>query len=97
MGLIIAFLGALYCFLVGLKIMGDAFKTLGGCEAGVLFDFINNPIAGLMVGVLSTVLVQSSSTTTSIVVSLVGAGGMNLIFDTNYQFGRQTIHTKVIR
>nr|KAG5712138.1 hypothetical protein BaRGS_014488 [Batillaria attramentaria] len=33
----------------------------------------SNPIAGLMVGVLSTVLVQSSSTSTSIVVSMVSA------------------------
>lgn len=76
--LILGFLTALYLFLVGLKLMGEAFKTLGGCEAGVLFDFVNNPIAGLMVGILSTVLVQSSSTSTSIVVSLVGSGGMTV-------------------
>lgn len=68
------FLVALWVFLVGLKIMGDAFKTLGGCEAGTLFDFVDNPIAGLMIGVLSTVLVQSSSTSTSVVVSMVGSG-----------------------
>lgn len=73
-----AFLLSLYLFLIGLKIMGDAFKVLGGCEAGRLFDFINNPIAGLMVGILSTVLVQSSSTSTSIVVSLVGSGGLSV-------------------
>ena len=32
-----------------------------------------NPIVGVMLGVLSTVLVQSSSTTTSIVVGMVAA------------------------
>lgn len=35
---------------------------------------MTNPVAGLMIGVLVTVLVQSSSTSTSIVVSMVGAG-----------------------
>ena len=35
---------------------------------------INNPISALMIGVLVTVLVQSSSTSTSIVVSMVGSG-----------------------
>lgn len=44
---------------------------MAGCRAGALFGDDTNPIAGLMVGILSTVLLQSSSTTTSIVVSLV--------------------------
>ena len=50
---------------------------LAGKEAGEVFaknELFNNPIAGLMIGVLATVLVQSSSTSTSIVVSMVGAG-----------------------
>jgi len=34
---------------------------------------LRNPIAGLMIGILATVLVQSSSTSTSIVVSMVAA------------------------
>jgi len=64
---------ALYAFLVGLTLMGSAFQVLGGKGAGNLFNAANNPIAGLMTGVLSTVLVQSSSTSTSIVVAMVGA------------------------
>lgn len=68
----------LYFFLFSLDLMGASFKVLGGCTAGALFDGISNPIAGLMVGILATVLVQSSSTSTSIVVSLVGAGGMSV-------------------
>lgn len=43
------------------------------CRAGTLFGDDTNPVGGLMVGILVTVLLQSSSTTTSIVVSLVGA------------------------
>eukprot|EP00980_Cylindrotheca_fusiformis_P007385 scaffold1525_cov142-Cylindrotheca_fusiformis.AAC.185 len=63
----------LYFFLVGLDLLGSGAKTMGGCAAGELFGDDMNPIAGLMVGIVSTVLLQSSSTTTSIVVSLVGA------------------------
>jgi hypothetical protein len=33
-----------------------------------------NPIVGLMLGILATVLVQSSSTTTSIIVGIVASG-----------------------
>lgn len=71
-------LGALYAFLFGLDLMGMAFKALGGKGAGMLFSITDNPIAGLMVGILSTVLVQSSSTSTSIVVGLVGAGQLSV-------------------
>uniref|UniRef100_G3WBC0 Sodium-dependent phosphate transport protein 2B n=1 Tax=Sarcophilus harrisii TaxID=9305 RepID=G3WBC0_SARHA len=47
-----------------------------GKMAGKIFhdgSMLNNPVAGLMIGVLVTVLVQSSSTSTSIVVSLVSS------------------------
>jgi len=63
----------LYFFLLGLDLLGNGAKVMGGCAAGALFGDDMNPIAGLMVGIVATVLLQSSSTTTSIVVSLVGA------------------------
>ena len=63
----------LYGFLFSLGLMGDSFKILGGKTAGELFQNISNPISGLMVGILATVLVQSSSTSTSVVVGMVGA------------------------
>jgi len=69
----LGFLASLYLFLVGLQLLGDSFKCLGGRGAGSMFSAIENPIAGLMTGILSTVMVQSSSTSTSIVVGLVGA------------------------
>lgn len=71
LGMVVMFL---FFFLVALAIMGDGFKAVGGKESGSLFTSINNPIAGLMVGILATVLVQSSSTTTSVVVSATAAG-----------------------
>jgi len=63
----------LYFFLLGLNILGTSAKVLSGCTAGALFDDDANPVAGLMIGILCTVLIQSSSSTTSIIVSLVGA------------------------
>jgi sodium-dependent phosphate cotransporter len=63
----------LYGFLFSLGLMGDSFKILGGKTAGELFQNISNPISGIMVGILATVLVQSSSTSTSVVVGMVSA------------------------
>lgn len=64
----------LFFFLVGLDLLGNSAKVMTSCSAGALFGDDTNPVAGLMVGIIVTVLLQSSSTTTSIVVSLVGAG-----------------------
>ena len=47
-----------------------------GKAAGKVFqdsELVQNPVCGVMIGLLSTVLVQSSSTTTSIVVTMVAA------------------------
>ena len=70
---LIGIFGSLYGFLFALALMGDSFKVLGGRTAGDLFKNIDNPIAGLMIGILATVLVQSSSTSTSVMVGMVGA------------------------
>ncbi len=65
----------LYLFLVSIGMVGASFKLLGKESAEQIFGFAGNPLAGLFIGILATSLVQSSSTTTSIVVGLV-AGGM---------------------
>ncbi len=64
----------LYGFLVGVKLLESGVKGLGSDTAGGLFDGITNPLAALFVGILATVLVQSSSVTTSTIVGLVAAG-----------------------
>lgn len=67
----------LYLFICSLGFLGDAFKLLGGKAAGKVFasnTILGNPVAGLMIGLLGTVLLQSSSTTTSIVVAMVASG-----------------------
>ena len=68
----------LYFFLVSIELLGTSAKVLGGCSAGSLFGDETNPVGSLVIGILATVLVQSSSTTTSIIVSLVGADAVSV-------------------
>jgi hypothetical protein len=68
----------LYFFIFSLELLGTGAKVLTGCVAGSLFGENTNPIAALIVGMLVTVLLQSSSTTTSIIVSLVGSGAISV-------------------
>ena len=53
-------------------------KLLGSDPASGLFDGITNPVAALFVGILATVLVQSSSVTTATIVGLVAAGQLDI-------------------
>jgi sodium-dependent phosphate cotransporter len=68
----------LYLFLVGVKMLEGGVKLLGSDTAGGLFDGITNPVAALFVGILATVLVQSSSVTTATIVGLVAAGQLDI-------------------
>ncbi|XP_077333810.1 sodium-dependent phosphate transport protein 2B isoform X2 [Lithobates pipiens] len=73
----ILLLGLLYFFVCSLDVLSSAFQLVGGKAAGDIFknhSVLSNPVAGLVIGVLVTVLVQSSSTSTSIVVSMVSSG-----------------------
>jgi len=68
----------LYGFLVSIGLLGKAFKMFSGGFVGDLIQSASNPFVGLFVGVLATTLVQSSSTTTSLVVAMVGSGTMSI-------------------
>jgi sodium-dependent phosphate cotransporter len=57
-----------------MELLGTGAKVMSGCKAGELFGDDTNPIAGLMVGILATLLLQSSSTTTSIIVVQIERG-----------------------
>jgi len=63
-----------YLFLVSIGLMGAAFKGFGKGFAENLLQTTSNPFVGLFIGILATSLVQSSSTTTSIVVGMVASG-----------------------
>lgn len=64
----------LYLFLVSIGLMGAAFKGFGKGFAESLLKTTSNPFISLFIGVLATSLIQSSSTTTSIVVGMVASG-----------------------
>ncbi len=71
-------LALLYLFLVGVKLLETGIKELGADFTDGLFERVANPAAALLVGVLATVLVQSSSVTTATIVGLVGAGTLSI-------------------
>ncbi len=64
----------LYVFLVGVGLLEDSIVALGPDVQETLFASVTNPLAGLFVGILATVLAQSSSVTTATIVGLVGSG-----------------------
>jgi len=77
-GRVLLVLGLLYVFLAGVKGLEIGIKDLGSGFTDTLFEGVSNPLAGLFVGVLGTVLVQSSSVTTATIVGLVGAGTLSV-------------------
>ena len=59
--------------------MGDGLQMSAGDRLRNLLDkYTTNPFLGVLTGILVTILLQSSSGTTVIVVGLVGAGLLNL-------------------
>ncbi|PPS44022.1 hypothetical protein B1A85_08570 [Chroococcidiopsis sp. TS-821] len=68
----------IYLLIVAVGVIGAGFKAAVGDQAKELFAFATNPFLGLIVGIVATALIQSSSTTTSIVVGLV-AGGLPVL------------------
>lgn len=70
----VTLIGMLYLLLVSVSMIGSGFKWAAGDHAKELFEFASNPVAGLMIGIIGTALIQSSSTVTSIIVGLVAGG-----------------------
>ena len=67
----------LYLFLAAINIMGAGLKSMGSWVKDLL-EHAHNPVVALMGGVLVTAIVQSSSFTTSLIITLVAAGQMDL-------------------
>ncbi|MBU0560291.1 MAG: Na/Pi symporter [Bacteroidetes bacterium] len=67
----------LYLFLLSLQMMGDGFKLFGSSFSKTLIETTSNPFVGLFIGILATSMVQSSSSTTSIVVGMVAGGALS--------------------
>ena len=78
---VLALLAVLCLFVLALELMGDGIKAIGRGTfdlEGFLQKATNSPLLGLVTGILVTSLVQSSSTTTSLVVTLVATGTLSL-------------------
>tara|TARA_Y100000996_G_scaffold412940_1_gene400128 strand:- start:1426 stop:2553 length:1128 start_codon:yes stop_codon:yes gene_type:complete len=70
--------GLIYTFLVGVSSLESGIKVMGADTQESLFSSVSNPVAGLFIGILGTVLVQSSSASTSVIVGLVGTGALGV-------------------
>jgi sodium-dependent phosphate cotransporter len=70
----IGIIALVYLLIVAVGTISFGFKSTTGDRAQELFQFATNPLAGLIVGTLTTALIQSSSTVTSVIVGLVAGG-----------------------
>lgn len=68
----------IYVFLIGVSMLESGIKVMGAETQANLFSNIDHPLAGLFVGILGTVLVQSSSASTSVIVGLVASGALSV-------------------
>ena len=70
---------------VGLNLMTDGVKPLIGTDAFMAFvKFLDNPLAGLMVGLVLTVIVQSSSATVGMLQTVASVPGAGITFAMSY-------------
>lgn len=67
-----------YLFLLSISLLGAAFKGFGEGFAEGLLQTTSNPFVALFIGIIATSIIQSSSTTTSIVVGLVASGAITI-------------------
>ncbi|MFT4689308.1 MAG: Na/Pi symporter [Verrucomicrobiia bacterium] len=75
---LLGILACLYFFIVGINGMSHSFKLFGKAFADSMLKTTASPFVGLFIGILATALVQSSSTTTSIIVGMVAGGAITI-------------------
>ena len=81
-------LGGLALFLYGMKLMGEGLEKAAGDRLKRLLESLTrNPLMGLLVGVVFTMIIQSSSATTVMVVGFVNAGLLDLMQATGVILG----------
>ena len=73
-------IGALGLFLYGMKLLSEALQKVAGTRMrSLLAAMTSTRLKGILTGILVTVVVQSSSATTVMVVSFVNAGLLSLV------------------
>lgn len=86
--MIIGLFGGLGLFLYGMKLMGDGLENAAGSKLKFILDKVTaNPISSVLVGTLVTILMQSSSATTVMVIGFVNSGLINLVQATGIIMG----------
>ncbi len=85
---IISLLGGLGAFLFGMKFMGEGLEMAAGNRMKDLLETLTrNRILGFLLGTFVTVVIQSSSATTVMVMGFINAGIMDLAQATGVIFG----------
>lgn len=69
---------ALFIFLWSLDLMGTAFQAIGNETVMKVISITSNPFISLFIGLFITAIIQSSSTSTSLIVGIVATGSMTL-------------------
>jgi solute carrier family 34 (sodium-dependent phosphate cotransporter) len=75
---VLGIIASLYLFIVAIGALGHAFGLFGREFAEAVLETTENAVLGLFLGVLATSLVQSSSTSTSIIVGMVAGGAISV-------------------
>lgn len=77
--IILGFTGGFALFIYGMNQMGDGLKKIAGEKMKKILQFLtSNPLLGVLVGTLTTAILQSSSATTVMVIGFVSAQLMSL-------------------
>ena len=72
-------LGGFGLFMFGIQFMGNGLKSVAGDQMRHYIDrYTTKPLSAMWIGILLTILMQSSSASTAIVIGFVRAGLMNL-------------------
>lgn len=78
--MIVGLIGGLSLFLLGMKFMGDGLERVAGSRMRRWLEILTKSrLRGVLFGALFTMVIQSSSSTTVIVVGFVNAGLMDLL------------------
>lgn len=87
-GQIVMLLAGCGVFMLGFKLLSEHMEKLAGNGLKSFFNKIsNNKFLGLLIGMITTIVIQSSSVTTVMVVGFVNSGIMSLIQATSVIIG----------
>ena len=79
-GSVLTLFCGLALFLYGMDVMGESLKkSAGNSLKAILAKMTSNPVKGFLLGLIVTVVIQSSSATTVMVVGFVNSGTMTLL------------------